>query len=117
MDENASATSLEIGEAISNGFEKLTTTAGLQLVALSIVLSLATTLGTNSATAALDAGAGRGAGPMLVLPLGVVLALVGAIANLVLSLVIYRTMTHRPSELRSIPGDATDSLFLPATSW
>lgn len=111
--------SLRIGDAISNGFEKLTTTAGLQLALASIVLSLITTLGTNSLVVAVDAGAGGGMGqePVLVLPIGLaggaVLAFLGGIASVVLSLIVYRTMARPLSELDSLPHGVTDSLVVP----
>lgn len=104
--------SLEIGDAISNGFEKLTTTAGLQLAAIFIALSLVTTLGVNSVTGSL--GPAAGPRPILALPIGIVgggvLLVLGFFASLVLTLVVTRTVAHRPSELTSIPADATRSL-------
>lgn len=111
--------SLEIGDAISSGFEKLTTKAGLTLVGISLVLSLFSTLGSNTAIAALEfgeaAGPGMGQDPTLVLPIGLaggaILALIGAIAGLVLTLIIIRTMAHPVSELDSLPHGVTDSLF------
>lgn len=103
--------SLQIGDALSRGFEKLTTGAGLQLAAVYTLLTLLSTVGINSVTVAM---AGLQNTPALALPLGVVgggaLFVVAVLANLVVSLVLFRTMAHERTELGSIPSDATRSL-------
>lgn len=104
--------SLQIGDALSRGFEKLTTGAGLQLAAVYTLLTLLSTVGINSVTVAVMTSLQNP--PALALPLGVVgggaLFVVGVLANLVVSLVLFRTMAHERTELGSIPSDATRSL-------
>lgn len=107
--------SLQIGDAVSGGLEKLTTTAGLQLAALYIVVTLLSTLGINSAVAEMAPEATGAAGSIaLTLPLGVaggvVLFVLGAILGIVLNVVILRTVAHDASELTRIPADVTRSL-------
>lgn len=105
--------SLQIGAALSRGFEKLTTTAGLQLAAMYVVLTLVSTVGINSVTVATVTDMPNP--PALVLPTGVagggVLFLLGLLLNVVVSLVLLRTMAHERTNLRSIPSDATRSLL------
>lgn len=103
---------LHIGEALSRGFEKLTTGAGLQLAAAYAVLTLLSTVGINSVTVAVTTGLQNP--PALVLPVGVAggaaLFAVGVLANVVVSLVLLRTMAHERTALAAIPSDATRSL-------
>lgn len=106
--------SLNIGDALSTGADKLTTTAGIQLGAAYVVLQLLTALGMNSAVSTLDTAAGSTA-PALSLPLGVVggtvLAVVGGLLNIALSIVVFRTVAHDAAELGSIPSGVTDDLL------
>lgn len=106
--------SLNIGDAISTGAEKLTTTAGIQLGALYVVAVLLTGIGSQSITAALAPGMPEGAGPALALPIGVaggaVLLLVGLLVGAVLTVVVLRTVAHNTSALDSIPAGVTEAL-------
>ena len=103
---------LHIGDALSRGFEKLTTGAGLQLAAVYVVLTLVSSVGINSVTVAVTTDLQNP--PTLVLPVGVAggvaLFAVGVLGNVVVSLVLFRTMAHERTELDSIPSDATRSL-------
>lgn len=115
--------SLNIGDALSTGAEKLTTTAGIQLGVAYVVLQLITALGTNSAIATIDTGTGAGAGagsmgtPALALPIGVAggaaLLTLGIVLNIALTIVAFRTLAHSPSELGSIPSGVADGLLKP----
>lgn len=110
--------SLEIGDAVSRGFGKLTSTAGLQLAIIYVVVSVVTTVGSSTLTAELleqlDSVPSAGTPSPLALPIGVAggaaILLVGLLLTLVLNVVILRTMAHDASALSSIPNDATDSL-------
>ena len=116
--------SLNIGDALSTGAEKLTTTAGIQLGIAYVVVQLITAVGTNSANAAAIDSLGNGAGmpaaaePALSLPIGAAggaaLSLLGGLLSLVLALVTLRTFAHSASELGSIPNGVADGLLKPA---
>ena len=108
--------SLNIGDALSTGVEKLTTAAGIQLAVVYILLQLLTVLGTNSAVVAIDTPAGSsGMTPALSLPIGIAggaaLAFLGGILNVVLTIVVLRAMTHDAAELGSIPAGVADSML------
>ena len=115
--------SLNIGEALSTGVEKLTTTAGIQLGIAYVVLQLITALGTNSAIATIDTGTGAGPGaggmgtPALSLPIGIAggaaLLTLGIILNIALTIVAFRTLAHSSTELGSIPDGVADGLLKP----
>jgi hypothetical protein len=108
--------SLNIGDALSTGAEKLTTAAGVQLAVIYIVLQLLTVLGSNSAVVAIDTTAGSTAmTPTLSLPIGVAggaaLAFLGGILNVALTIVVLRAMTHDAAELGSIPAGVADGML------
>lgn len=107
--------SLNIGEALSTGVDRLTTTAGLQLGIAYVALQLLTVLGMNSVILAIGPTGEMGSVPALSLPIGAtggaVLGTLGAVLSLVLTIVVFRTMAHDASELGSIPGDVTEDLF------
>lgn len=109
--------SLNIGDALSTGAEKLTTTAGIQLGVIYVVLQLLTAVGTNSAISSIDTSAGTSgmATPALSLPLGVaggaVLAALGGILNVALTIVVFRTLAHDTADLGSIPTGVTDNML------
>ncbi|MBP1987875.1 hypothetical protein [Halolamina salifodinae] len=111
--------SLNIGEALSTGAEKLTTTAGIQLGVAYVVLQLITALGTNSAISTIDTGTGAGGmgTPALSLPIGIAggaaLVALGIILNIALTIVAFRTLAHSSSELGSIPSGVADGLLKP----
>lgn len=114
--------SLNIGDTLSTGAEKLGTTAGIQLGIAYVLLQLITAVGTNSAIATIDTGTGTGAGgmgaPPLALPIGVAggaaLVTLGLVANIVLTIVAFRTLAHNASELGSIPDGVADGLLKPS---
>ncbi|GAB7094755.1 hypothetical protein JCM30237_19080 [Halolamina litorea] len=111
--------SLNIGDALSSGAEKLTTTAGIQLGIAYVVLQLLTAVGSNSVVGAIETpGAGEMTAPALSLPIGTAagsaLAMLGVVLNLVLTIVAFRTLAHSPSELGSIPDGVTSGLLKPA---
>ena len=106
--------SLNIGEALSTGFEKLRTPAGLQLGGLYVLAVLLTGLGANSITTALVPETPQGAGPALALPIGAaagaVLMVIGLLAGVVISVAILRAVNHTTAELDSIPDGLTRAL-------
>lgn len=106
--------SLNIGDALSTGAEKLQTTAGLQLGALSVIAVLLTSVGSDSIVTALGAPMARTGQPALALPVGTaggaVLMLLGLVLTFVLTIVILRTMDHETAELDAIPAGVTDTL-------
>ncbi len=106
--------SLNIGDTLSTGWAKLTTTAGLQLGALYIVAMLLTSVGTDSIIAAVGAPMAGGQRSALALPIGVagsaVLTLLGAVVSVVLTIVVLRTVDHPTGELDSIPHGVTEAL-------
>lgn len=109
--------SLNIGDALSTGAEKLTTAAGVQLAVIYIALQLLTALGTNSAIAAFETPAGTSgmATTTLSLPIGVAggaaLAALGGILNVALTIVVLRAVAHDAAELGSIPGGVADDML------
>lgn len=109
--------SLNIGDALSTGVERLTTAAGIQLGVIYVVLQLLTALGTNSAVSAVDTAAGTSglATPALSLPIGVaggaVLATLGGILNVALTIVAFRTLAHDTADLGSIPAGVADDML------
>ncbi|NHX36898.1 MULTISPECIES: hypothetical protein [Halolamina] len=109
--------SLNIGDALSTGAEKLTTTAGIQLAVVYIALQFLTALGTNSAIATVETPAGTSgmATPTLALPIGVAggaaLATLGGILNVALTVVVLRAVTHDAAELGSIPAGVADDML------
>jgi hypothetical protein len=110
--------SLNIGDALSAGAEKLTTSAGLQLGIAYVVLMLVTVVGSNSMSAEIPpppGSGGMGTDPALALPIGLaggaVLFVLGMVLNLVLAIVTFRTFDHDASELGSIPSGVTDGLL------
>lgn len=108
--------SLNIGDALSTGAEKLTTSAGLQLGAIYVLLQLVTAVGTNSAISTIDtAGAGGMATPTLALPIGAAggaaLAVLGGILNVALTIVVFRTLAHDTADLGSIPAGVADDML------
>lgn len=107
--------SLNIGDALSTGWGKLTTTAGLQLAIAYILLQIMTVVGMFSAVSAVNDGQVMGSGvEALALPIGVaggvVLLLAGLIANLGLTVVLLRTVSHDTAALDSLPAGVTDDL-------
>lgn len=106
--------SLNIGDALSTGADKLTTTAGIQLAMLYVVLQLLTALGANSAISSVDTGAGTMT-PALSLPIGVaggaVLAALGGLLTVALTIVVFRTVAHDTDALGSIPDGVTDNML------
>lgn len=106
--------SLNIGDAISTGAEKLTTTAGLQLGALYVVTVLLTGIGSQSMSVALAPEMSQSTQSALAFPIGAaggaVLALVGLLLGAVLTVVVLRTVAHDTAELDSIPSGVTDAL-------
>lgn len=108
--------SLNIGDALSTGAEKLTTAAGIQLGIAYVVLQLLTAIGTNSAIATVDtAGADGMATPALALPIGVAggaaLATLAGILSVALTIVVLRTMAHDTAKLGSIPAGVADGML------
>ena len=110
--------SLNIGDALSAGAEKLTTAAGVQLGVAYVVLLLVTVVGSNSMSAEIPSppgSEGMAADPALALPIGfaggAVLFLLGMVLNLGLAIVAFRTLDHDASELGSIPSGVTDGLL------
>ncbi len=109
--------SLNIGDALSAGAEKLTTTGGIQLGVVYVLLQLLTVLGTNSAVASIAASAGTSgtATTTLSLPIGVAggaaLATLGGILNVAFTIVALRALDHDAAELGSIPGGVTDDML------
>jgi len=106
--------SLNIGDAISTGVEKVTTTAGVQLGALYVVAVVLTTVGSQSITAAFGPEVPRAGRPALALPIGVaggvVVMLIGFLIAVVLSVIVFRTVAHDTSALDSIPAGVTEAL-------
>lgn len=106
--------SLNIGDALSTGAEKVTTTAGLQLGALYVVAVLLTSVGSDSIVAAIGGPMARGGQSALAFPVGVaggvVLVLLGALVSVALTVIILRTVNHDAAELDSIPAGVTDAL-------
>lgn len=106
--------SVNIGDALSTGADKLTTTAGIQLGILYVALQLITALGANSAISSVDTAAGTTA-PALSLPIGVaggaVLATLGGLLNIALTIVVFRTVAHDTAELGAIPDGVTDDML------
>jgi hypothetical protein len=106
--------SLNIGDAISAGWEKLTTTAGLQLGALYVVAVLLTGIGSQSITATLAPEMSRSTQSALAFPIGVtggtVLLIVGLLLGAVLTVVVLRTVAHDAAELDAIPSGVTAAL-------
>lgn len=106
--------SLNIGDTISTGAEKLTTTAGLQLGALYVIAVLLTGIGSQTISTALAPSMSQPSGPALALPIGaaggVVLLLVGLILSAVLTVVVLRTVAHETAELDAIPAGVTKAL-------
>lgn len=106
--------SLNIGEAVSTGFEKLRTPAGLQLGGLYVLAVVLTGVGANSITTALLPETAQIDTPALALPIGaaagaLVMAL-GILLGLVLSVVILRAVNHPTADLDSIPDGLTRAL-------
>ena len=110
--------SLNIGDALSTGAEKLTTAAGIQLAVVYIALQFLTALGTNSAVASVNTPAGTSgmATTTLSLPIGVAggaaLATLGGILNVALTIVVLRTVAHDAAELGSIPSGVADDMLI-----
>lgn len=106
--------SLNIGDAISTGAEKLTTTAGLQLGALYVVAVLLTGIGSQSMTAALAPAMSQSRQPALAFPIGAgggaLVLLLGLVVGSVLTVVVLRTVAHDAAELDSIPSGVTAAL-------
>ena len=107
--------SLDIGAALSTGFEKLRTPAGLQLGGLYVVAVLLTGLGANSITTALlPETTPSQAAPALALPIGAaagaLVMAIGLFAGIVLSVAILRAVDHPTRELDSIPDGLTRAL-------
>ncbi|WP_435119063.1 hypothetical protein [Halolamina sp. C58] len=109
--------SLNIGDALSTGAEKLTTTGGIQLGVIYVVLQLLTVLGTNSAVASIATPAGTSgmATTTLSLPIGVAggaaLATLGGVLNVAFTIVALRALDHDAADLGSIPGGVTDDML------
>jgi len=107
--------SLNIGDALSTGAEKLTTTAGIQLGVIYVVLQLVTALGANSAISSVNTAAGSTT-PGLSLPIGVVggavLSLLGLVLTVALTIIAFRTVAHDTADLDSIPSGVTDDLLV-----
>lgn len=101
--------SLDIGPALSRGVEKLTTAAGLQLAAVYFLVALLTTLSANALVVGLVPEASSQVGLALPMSPGVAgaLVVVGLVLNLILTVVVLRSMTHDPAELGSIPAGVT----------
>jgi hypothetical protein len=118
--------SLNIGEVLSTGVEKLTTTAGIQLGIAYVVLQLITAVGTNSAVATVDTGAGPTpvAGGMgtsaLALPIGIAggaaLFTLGLILNVALTIVAFRTWHTTHTNSRVSPAASPTTCCCPACS-
>lgn len=106
--------SLNIGDALAVGFEKLRTPAGLQLGALYVFAVVLTALGANSITVALAPDLPPSAAPALALPVGVAggtaLLFLGIVVGAVLSVVVFRAVDHPPAELDTIPDGLTHAL-------
>lgn len=107
--------SLNIGDALSTGWAKLTTTAGIQLAIAYIVLQLMTVVGMFSAVSAVTDSQMMGSEvETLALPIGVAagvaLLLIGMVANLGLTVVLLRTVSHDAAVLDSFPAGVTDGL-------
>lgn len=106
--------SLNIGDALSTGFEKLRTPAGLRLGGLYVLAVLLTALGANSITVALAPDLPPSAMPALALPIGVAggvaLMLIGIVAGIVLSVVVLRAVDRPTAELDSVPDGLTHAL-------
>jgi len=109
--------SLNIGDALSTGVDKLTTAAGIQLAVVYIALQFLTALGTNSAVAAINPPTGTSGmqAAALSLPIGVAggaaLATLGGILNVALTIVVLRTVVHDAAELSSIPSGVADDML------
>lgn len=109
--------SLNIGDALSTGVDKLTTAAGIQLAVVYIALQFLTALGTNSAVAAINPPTGTSGmqAAALSLPIGVAggaaLATLGGILNVALTIVVLRTVAHDAAELGSIPGGVAGDML------
>ncbi len=111
--------SLNIGDALSTGAEKLTTAAGIQLSVVYVLLQLLTLVGMFSLFA--DVGTGTGtatpsrAMSALSLPIGVAggaaLATLGGILNVALTIVALRALAHDATELGSIPAGVADNML------
>ncbi|QKY20291.1 hypothetical protein B4589_007825 [Halolamina sp. CBA1230] len=109
--------SLNIGDALSSGAEKLTTSGGIQLGIVYVVLQLITVLGANSISAEIPpppGSEGMAADPALALPIGIAggaaLVALGGILNFAFMIVALRALDHDAAELGSIPSGVADNM-------